>query len=290
MQNVIEKAGTRFALMLLAGFAAASAAVAEPASPWVEGFNNKARLLAGKAAAPGEAAALYAGLEIQMPPGWKTYWRTPGDAGGIPPEFNFAGSENLAKAVPLFPAPKKLVDRTGTTYGYKERVIFPIAIAPEDSAKPVVVKLKATYGVCEELCVPAEAELSIIIEPDAESAADLTEALAHVPRKQPIRDIDPVVDKVERLDRSGKPLLRLTATAASGDGAAIEAFFDSGDGIYLPVPKKISADGGKAVFELDLTDGVNVKDLEGKQISVTLTDASGSSETAFALPEPIKSK
>ena len=35
-----------------------------------------------------------AGIEIRLAPGWKTYWRYPGDS-GVPPRFDFSGSRNV---------------------------------------------------------------------------------------------------------------------------------------------------------------------------------------------------
>ncbi|HPG88442.1 MAG TPA: protein-disulfide reductase DsbD family protein, partial [Hyphomicrobium sp.] len=76
------------------------------ASPWTEGFKNKARLLAGRAERPGQGGEhMYAAIEIEMQTGWKTYWRVPGDAGGIPPEFDLSASENAKDVTVLYPAP-----------------------------------------------------------------------------------------------------------------------------------------------------------------------------------------
>ena len=66
-------------------------------------------------------------------------------------------------------------------------------------------------------------------------------------------------------------------------GAGGDAFIDEASGIYLPLPKKISEVAGKAVYEVDLTDGVDIKDLKGKMIAVTLTGGKGQSETAITL-------
>lgn len=277
-----DRSATFFAIAVFALMSSVLPAAAETASEWAEGFNNKARLLAGTAKRRDEAARPYAGLEIEMPKGWKTYWRAPGDAGGIPPELDFTGSENLAKATVLFPAPKKLVDRTGTTYGYKDHVTFPIRIEPTDAASPVVLKVKASYGVCEELCVPAEVELEVTVEPGMAASGALAEALAHVPVAKPVPGTDPIVEKTERLTQAGKPVLRITAS--DKDASRLEAFVDSPDGIFLPVPKKVSADAGKAIFDLDLSDGADMKELKDKAIAITLTGATSQSETTIRLP------
>ena len=56
--------------------------------------------------------ALRAGIEIKLQPGWKTYWRYPGDS-GVPPRFDFSGSENLKTAKVLYPAPHLFTDEAG---------------------------------------------------------------------------------------------------------------------------------------------------------------------------------
>src|SRR5690348_9829438 len=52
----------------------------------------------------GDLLDLPAGLEITLKSGWKTYWRSPGDA-GFPPELKFDGSENVASAHLQYPTP-----------------------------------------------------------------------------------------------------------------------------------------------------------------------------------------
>ncbi|MGZ5914086.1 MAG: protein-disulfide reductase DsbD domain-containing protein, partial [Hyphomicrobium sp.] len=118
------------------------------ASDWVEGHSSRARLIAGNG---------MAGVEVEMPEGWKTYWRTPGDAGGVPPSFDWSKSENLAAATVLYPAPKRFSDRAGDTVGYKGTVVFPVRLTAKDPGKPIDLRLSLEYGVCKEICIPAEA-------------------------------------------------------------------------------------------------------------------------------------
>ena len=83
---------------------------AADASPWAEDTRSAVRLIAG-ANKNGEAP-LRAGIEIKLQPGWKTYWRYPGDS-GVPPRFDFSGSENLKAAKVLYPAPHLFTDEAG---------------------------------------------------------------------------------------------------------------------------------------------------------------------------------
>src|SRR5215831_11014656 len=64
---------------------------AADASPWDGDTRAGLRLVAGTR--PNDASAR-AGIEIKLAPGWKTYWRYPGDS-GVPPRFDFAGSQNV---------------------------------------------------------------------------------------------------------------------------------------------------------------------------------------------------
>ena len=41
-------------------------------------------------------------LDIDLKPGWKTYWRDPGDA-GVPPQLDVSASTNVAGAELRFP-------------------------------------------------------------------------------------------------------------------------------------------------------------------------------------------
>src|SRR5512147_98890 len=86
-------------------------------SPWNEDVRSAIRLIAGSNKA--DDALLRAGIEVKLRPGWKTYWRYPGDA-GVPPHFDFSGSENFKKADVLFPAPRLFTDETGHSLGYKD--------------------------------------------------------------------------------------------------------------------------------------------------------------------------
>src|SRR5262245_17363473 len=64
---------------------------AADASPWEGDARAGIRLVAGARA---RSVTVRAGIEIRLAPGWKTYWRYPGDS-GVPPRFDFAGSENV---------------------------------------------------------------------------------------------------------------------------------------------------------------------------------------------------
>jgi DsbC/DsbD-like thiol-disulfide interchange protein len=144
---------------------------------WAKALTAQARLLAG---GPQEAA-----IEIQLAPGAVTYWRDPGDS-GAPPTFDFSGSINLAHAEPIFPAPKRMQEADGSeAFGYDKSVVFPIAVQAVDPSKPVTLAVNANYAVCEKVCLPARAKLSLTLPRDGATpyAASIEAARALEPRR-----------------------------------------------------------------------------------------------------------
>lgn len=260
-------------LVLMLG---ASPVRSEVSTPWQTGFNNKARLIAGRAS----DGRVYAGFEIEMPAGWKTYWRQPGEAGGVPPEFDLAKSGNLAASRVLYPAPHRLIDKAGASIGYKDRVLFPIALERQNGEQPITLRVDASYGVCEKLCVPAEASLSLDVPADPGPSEALEQALKRVPGAART-DVDPrlVAGRVVGLDGATPQLILEVQSQSPGD---VDAFVD-GDGLYIPLPKKSAASGSAVTFSVDLSDGVDVKDLRGKSVTITLVDSAGQSEAVVPI-------
>jgi DsbC/DsbD-like thiol-disulfide interchange protein len=112
-----------------------------------------------------------AGLDIALAPGVLTYWRFPGDA-GVPPDFAFTGSENLAKAQVAFPAPRRIVEAGETTFGYLNDVLFPIAVTPVDASRPTRLDVTVHYATCDTICVPTETQQTITLSPSDPSSPD----------------------------------------------------------------------------------------------------------------------
>src|SRR5271163_1985315 len=79
---------------------------AQDASDWDTQSHTAARLIAGSPIKTAGAALLRAGVEIRLDPGWKTYWRDPGDS-GVPPKLDFSGSDNVKSVTVLWPAPER---------------------------------------------------------------------------------------------------------------------------------------------------------------------------------------
>jgi DsbC/DsbD-like thiol-disulfide interchange protein len=132
-------------------------------SPWSKATHSEIRMIAGGPVA-GSRGMHRAGITIRMNEGFKTYWRHPGDS-GVPPVFNFEGSENLKSAEVRFPAPLRFADGAGGfSFGYDgPELVLPIEVLAADPAKPVHLKLRIDYAVCEKLCVPASGKADLVL-------------------------------------------------------------------------------------------------------------------------------
>ncbi len=157
---------------------------AQDASAWDGEPHAAARLIAGAAHQSAGAQWLRGGIEIRLDPGWKTYWRYPGDS-GVPPTLNFAGSENAKSVTVLWPAPEQFADEAGGhSIGYRGDVVLPLRISAQNPDKPSLLHVKLGYAICGNLCVPAQADLDLVLsgKSGAEDAV-LTAAEARVPRR-----------------------------------------------------------------------------------------------------------
>ncbi len=187
------------AAAVLASVCAINAASAEDSSPWVADSHSAVRLLAGSRS----GSVLLGGIAFQLEPGWKTYWRSPGDS-GVPPRFDFSKSENVEGVTILWPAPMKFPDGAGgTSIGYHKQVVLPLRIVAKNADKPVILRATISYAVCEKLCVPVEAvtELSFASVASTQDSA-LSAALDTVPVPASIGDQHPIT--VREVGRQGQ--------------------------------------------------------------------------------------
>ncbi|WP_322866584.1 protein-disulfide reductase DsbD domain-containing protein [Aquicoccus sp. G2-2] len=122
---------------------------------------------------------LMAGLEITLAPGWKTYWRAPGDA-GIPPVFDWSASQNLRAVQVSWPTPHVFDQGGMRSVGYKNRVVLPLTLTPRRAGQPVQLTARVDIGVCDDVCVPvrfkvSEQILGAATHPDPEIVAALAD-------------------------------------------------------------------------------------------------------------------
>jgi DsbC/DsbD-like thiol-disulfide interchange protein len=262
-----------FAAILLAS-SLAVAARAQDASPWLRDGHSAIRLLAGSRS----GAVLLGGIALQLQPGWKTYWRTPGDS-GVPPRFDFSKSENIEAVTILWPAPTKFDDGAGGhSLGYHDQIVLPLRIVVKSADKPVTLRASVNYAVCEKLCIPVEAEpeLAFTSVASTEDSA-LSTALDTVPKPANIGDPNPLT--IRDVKRDGKTTVQVDVVAPA-DAGDVNLFVEGPTPDWsLPIPNPVehSPAGVKRFsFELDgVPPGVNP---EGAALKLTLVGGGRSYE------------
>jgi len=235
---------------LILALAPIGRAGAADVSAWDGDARSAARLIAAKAV----AAQLRAGVEIRLAPGWKTYWRYPGDS-GVPPRFDFSESDNVKAVTLRWPAPQLFSDVDGNTIGYQNEVIFPLQVEAQNPSKPVTLRLKLDYAVCEKLCVPAEAKAELVLT-DASNAneAALAAGESRVPRPSRVGEAGALsIVSIRHEAGSTPPRVLVDVWAPAGAKPAVFAEGPTADWA-LPVPKATSgapAGQQRFVFVLD---------------------------------------
>ena len=251
------------ATLLASSFAPSSRA--EDASPWQRDGHSAVRLLAGSRS----GAVLLGGIAFQLQPGWKTYWRTPGDS-GVPPRFDFSKSENIEAVTVMWPAPLKFDDGAGgVSLGYHDQTVLPLRIVPKSADRPVTLRAAISYAVCEKICIPVEAnaELAFNSVASTEDSA-LFAALDTVPKPANVGDPNPLT--IRDVKREGKSAVLVDVVTP--DARDVNLFVEGPTPDWgLPVPKPVehSPPGVKRFsFALDgVPPGVNP---EGAALKLTL--------------------
>jgi DsbC/DsbD-like thiol-disulfide interchange protein len=285
---------------VLMSLAAAPSASAQDASNWDGQAHSAARLIAGATSKNQDAAFLRAGIEIRLDPGWRTYWRDPGDS-GAPPTFDFSGSENVKSVNVLWPAPERFPDGAGgNSIGYRNNVILPLHIVPLEGAKQTALRLKLEYDVCSNICIPVESNLLLNLSGDGAENAAIERAETRVPRPVALGQQAGTEAMRERAkpaagqdaggqsaDQHREPLAilglhrqpgdahdRVVVDVAAPTGVPIDLFVEGPTPDWsLPLPQQGAADGTVRHFEFEL-EGLP-PDAKAEGAALTLTAVSG---------------
>lgn len=268
------------ALLFTANSSAAQWSLKPTGAQWAQGHGSKVRMITGSM--PMAAGVqLMAGVEIEMEKGWKTYWRHPGDSGGLPPHFDWSASTNLKSASVSYPAPLRMRDVEGYTIGYEDHVVFPVIVEPVDPTKSVKLTLNLMYGICREICVPANATFTAILAPGGPGVlpAQLARAIADVPK--PMAKAGPDAPRLKSVSsRLDGEKTMLTIDIATPRGADTADLFATSETAAVPVPRKAGQPKpGIARFTMTIDTADEAAQLKGKTLTFVMV-ANGTSTKA----------
>jgi len=264
-------AGAAAALVLLASGAAHAADLG--ATEWVRADESAVRLISATAAV-GTAADLRIGLEFTLQPHWKTYWRSPGDA-GFPVTVDWAGSRNLAAAAMAWPVPHRFSVYGLETFGYENQVVFPIAVRPQTPGQPVVLSAKVNYLACSEICIPRDAQLQLELPAGPAAPTDqaqlINRFIAQVPGDGARQGLS--LDRVALAGTAEHPLLDVVASSAIAPFEKPDVIVEAPTGLYFSAPAVNISDGGmRATFQVPITLDTGAPPLKDAALTLTLAD------------------
>jgi thiol:disulfide interchange protein len=209
-------------ILLLAAIASATTARAIESAPSTTPRATVTLVSEMEAVAPGRSFRVL--LRQRLAPGWHTYWINPGDA-GQPPEVDFVLPPG-ASATPLrFPAPHRIPFGPLVNFGYEGEALFTATVTVPADARPgasLPVEARASWLVCERVCIPEEAtfriDLPVAASPQPSAAARplFVAAEAAEPRAAPWS---------ARFSQDGRAASIELAGDGLGPAAIREAFF-----------------------------------------------------------------
>jgi len=266
-------------LILVGLFAVISQPVWAAMGPWVSTDKVRARLVA---ATPSAGGILDGAIEIELAPGWKTYWRSPGDA-GVPPQFDFSGSSNAKAAAVDFPAPERYDDGYAASNVYHDRVVLPVRFTVADAAKPVTLDVTMDIGICEEICIPVNLRTSVDVAPkDGDPVASTLVATARAAVPGPGK---PGEFELLALKRVGgpdqKPEFEATFAGSEPDKAVL--FVETPGDWFAGQPKPVAGEAGQPGFRFVVDRRSAAGRIDGSQIRLTLKGEGGATSRTFTL-------
>ena len=229
----------------------------------------------------GQLAQIPVGLELRLKDGWKTYWRSPGDA-GLPPTLDWTGSTNFKSAVLSYPRPHRFTLLNSQTFGYKEQVVFPVGVVPSEAGKAVDLTAKVDVLVCEKICVPQSLDLSLKIpEGPAAPSADaqlLNKFASQVPVTGAASGFE--IGEVTASEKDGKHAIEVTALRKDEVFSAPDLLVEMEPAAAFGAPVVHIADGGhRATFTLPLMAGLPPgTSLAGRAVTLTFIDGDHAGE------------
>jgi DsbC/DsbD-like thiol-disulfide interchange protein len=270
------------AFLIWGYFPGVPAALAAPASEWQENQYVRTRLVSSHDnIAPLQGLNQYLGWEIELKiEGWKTYWRSPGDA-GKPTVFTWEGSVNLGQAQVFFPYPDRFEIFGIQTYGYEKHLILPIQITPQLYGAPVTINMHADFFACKDICVPMEADYQLEL-PVAEFShdrsdfnGDIMAFLARVPGTG--GDAAPEI-RLESIKVNGPPGHQRVVVELAGERllSGADVIIEAAPGYRFGMPQKALLGDPRTVrIVIPLSSPSDTADLRDEVIGLSISDGWG---------------
>lgn len=176
-----------------------------------------AEILQGGTSAAGQPLAA---LSLQLAPGWKTYWRAPGE-GGLPPVFEWQGSDNLAGVEFFWPRPQVFESAGFVNIGYFDTLVLPFALTPTDAGAPIMLRAQVALGICKDICIPVQIALQADVSGQMPNHPAIAAALANQPTAASAAGVGDVSCSAQPISDGMRLTARIALPAQMGAAPAI---------------------------------------------------------------------
>ena len=252
------------------------------ASDWDENEHVKVRIVSAVNGV-GDLENIPLGLHFQLKPGWKIYWRSPGDA-GFPPDPVWDGSENLLGTELSWPAPTRFSILGLETLGYKNEVILPFVAKIRQPGQRLWLSSNIRYLACEEICIPYKAEVVLDVPSGPADpgiyAHLIGRFLARVPGAGDRHGLSITKTVLVKGDRDSQVQIEARSQRPF---VSPDVFVEGPDEVIFGKPSvTLSGDGMRAVLAVTGI-GLNSAEMGGTNLVLTLIDKDRSMEVAVPL-------
>jgi thiol:disulfide interchange protein/DsbC/DsbD-like thiol-disulfide interchange protein len=229
---------------------------------------------------------VWLGLQLAHQPDWHTYWKNSGDS-GLPTRLEWTLPAGVTAGDIAWPTPQKIPVGTLANYGYGKTVLLPVplTVAPGfagSAAAQLDVKLKATWLVCKEVCIPQDAEFSLSLPVRGASALNgnaFQAAFAATPK--------PLAAGQSEVKASGNQLqVSLAGLPAALQGKTLALFPETGGVIEPAAPWQQAWQGALWTAQLPLSGQRGSEGPTKLPLVVALNDSAYRVEAPFKGPWP----
>lgn len=196
-------------------------------------------------------------LVIELNPGWKTYWKHPGQF-GLPLSMALQKTENIRQIDILWPVPSRFTNTSMpelSVIGYADTVTLPIKIWRKASGRKSNFSAEISLGICSDVCILHEAGIEYSEETSRNhfqgGAEILTAALKGLPRDNPIRNGNPrILDVAADEDNEG---VLIAVCDRLENSQPWDLFISTEDSVsFSSPPREVNRNGDTRIIGLDI--------------------------------------
>nr|WP_279628074.1 protein-disulfide reductase DsbD domain-containing protein [Vibrio rhodolitus] len=228
----------------------------------------------------GEQQALHkqvqAVLDVRLEGEWKTYWRSPGEA-GIAPELNWTDSTNIEAVDWHWPIPHYFEQLGIMTLGYKHQVSFPLTLTLEDANQVARLKGSLRLPSCTDICVITDYPIDLSVDPatlklDPDAMFLFNQGMSLSPKANP----NVTVSATYWNDEQQQFVVQLNnqrpwqTPQVLVDGKQVEKEFFAKPRLIIENDKALDNHQLTAIF--DVSNWKGDVDLTGKALAITISD------------------